>query len=95
MASRMHTTLINVRVEYADDGRCWVLSSKDLPGLLLAGCDIYALLADVPVAIKLLYKLNYQLEVEVAPAEDDGVGRRQEKSPLKPLPRSFVALRAA
>lgn len=94
MASHMHTTLITIRVEYHPDGY-WAISSKDLPGLMLAGRDIGPLVEDVPAAIKLLYKLNYQMDVEVTPVEDDGVNAERVASGFRQLPHAFAALRAA
>lgn len=97
MASRMYSRIIYVKAEFADAGKCWALSSADLPGLLLAGSDLTALLADLPAAIKLLYRLNYQMDVEVAEADQDGrEGAAEREQPAKgsfqPLPRAFVAM---
>lgn len=97
MASRMFSRIINVKAEFANAGKCWALSSPDLPGLLLAGGDLTALLADLPAAIKLLYRLNYQMDVEVVEADQDGregVGDREQSAEgaFKPLPRAFVAM---
>jgi predicted RNase H-like HicB family nuclease len=66
LASSSYASLININVEYDRQGH-WVLSSKDLPGLLLSGKQLDALFNDVPNAIKLLYKLNYQMDVTVNP----------------------------
>ncbi len=97
MASRMYTKLINVKAEYADAGKCWALTSNDLPGLVMAGGDLDALLADLPQAIKLLFRLNYQMDVEVAEVDDDGneFGRGREgvaDSVLRQLPRTYAAV---
>jgi len=97
MASRMYARIINVRAEFADAGKCWALTSDNLPGFLLAGSDLNALLDDVPNAIKLLFRLNYQMDVEVAEVDEDGnnIARPREadaESNLKPLPRAFAAM---
>lgn len=97
IASRMFTKLINVRAEFADAGKCWALTSNNLPGLLLAGGDLAALLADLPNAIKLLFRLNYQMDVDVAEVDEDGseMGRARDSetvSPLRSFPRAFAAV---
>lgn len=96
MASSMFSRLINLSVEYNPDG-CWAISSPDLPGLVLAGKDIAALLDDVPNAIRLLFKLNYQMDVQVARAEEDGPQKpkKAKQAGFIPLPHTFVALHAA
>jgi predicted RNase H-like HicB family nuclease len=95
MSSTMKSHLIEVGIEYHPDG-CWAISSKNLPGLVMAGKDIEALIGDLPNAIKLLYKLNYQLDVQVAIAGEDGASLHEErKSAFIPLPSKFVALSAA
>jgi hypothetical protein len=66
-ASSSYTTLINVQMEFHPEAKRYALTSTDMPGLLLAGSDLPALLADVPAAIKLLYQLNYGMNVEVFP----------------------------
>ena len=61
-----YTTIIAVKEELRIGGY-WVITSSDLPGLLLAGKDITALREDIPVAIKQLFLLNYDMNVFVSP----------------------------
>lgn len=91
----MKSHLIDVSIEYHPDG-CWAITSKNLTGMVLAGKDIQALIADVPNAIKLLYKLNFQQTVEVALADDEVGGLETEvHSAFIPLPHQYVAMSAA
>lgn len=53
------------------EGGYWVVESDDLPGLVLCGKVLKKLIADVPNAIKMLFKLNYGMEVDVNPATSD------------------------
>lgn len=93
MTSSSYTTLINISLEHDKQG-LWVLTSKDLPGLLLAGKELENLFNDVPNAIKLLYQVNYGMNVSVTPVLDDGAGM-QPNHQLIPAPTKFVTLRAA
>lgn len=53
-----------IHVAEASGEGIWILTSDDLPGFFLAGENIDTLKENIPDAIKLLYKLNYQMEVE-------------------------------
>ena len=66
MASCNYTSVISV-CEERRDGGFWVLTSENLAGLLLCGKDLKKLRLDVPAAIKMLFKMNYEMDVEVCP----------------------------
>lgn len=64
MANSDYVGIVRVKEDLRKDGN-WVLTSKDLPGLLLCGNDVNELREDTPTAIKALYKLNYDMDVVV------------------------------
>lgn len=43
----------------------WVITSNDLPGLLLSGKDLKKLVIDMPNVIKSLFKMNFGADVRV------------------------------
>lgn len=86
MADSSYVAVIRVNGEFKDGG--WFITSENLPGLFLAGRDPKALHADLPAVIKTLYKLNYEMDVEVCPAGEPGEGRA--KSTV--LPRTWAAV---
>ncbi len=91
MATSEYARIIRLIIDTHDDG-CYAMTSPSLPGLLLAGKDLNALLMDVPSAIKLLYKLNYQMDVDVRPATEELPRTAKTKpSGWRPLTPSFVA----
>ena len=47
------------------EGGFWTVTSKNLPGLFLGGQDLGPIRHDLPEAIKALFKLNYEMDVEV------------------------------
>ena len=56
--------IIRVSVQRSRDG--WhEATSSDLPGLYVANPDISAVLEDVPLTIKALYKAQFGVDVEV------------------------------
>ena len=60
---------INTYGEFYEDGN-WMITSDDLPGLILAGKDLHALLRDLPKVVKILLEKNYRLtEVKVDRAD--------------------------
>lgn len=89
-ASASHTMLISVQLELHREERMFSITSKDVPGLFMAGCDLLKLAADLPAAIKLLFKLNYNSEVEVFPATEGGQSSAGED--WLPFAPTFVAL---
>ncbi|MGE0278755.1 MAG: hypothetical protein AB7R40_25435 [Nitrospiraceae bacterium] len=56
--------LISVQEDFGD-GAYWTITSKHLPGLFLGGKNLQVLRDDLPAAIKLLFKANYDMDVEV------------------------------
>lgn len=72
MATTTYSCVIRVTEECStEDGtEFWVLTSNDLPGLLLGGRDLDALRADVPDAIRILFRENYGMEVRVLRATE-------------------------
>ena len=69
MANCNYVTVIRVSEEFKEGS--WMITSDNLPGLFLAGGDLPAIRKNVPDAIKLLYKLNYGMKVEVCAAGDE------------------------
>lgn len=69
MANSGYSCVIQVDESYREGGH-WGLTSKNLPGLFLAGKDLNELRADVPNVIKVLFKNNYGLTVEVRAVVD-------------------------
>ena len=69
MANSGYSCFIRVDENYREHGH-WELTSKNLPGLFLAGKDLNALRADVPNVIKVLFKNNYDLVADVRPVVD-------------------------
>lgn len=91
MVSCNYASVIRVSEEM-HEGCYWVLTSGDLAGFLLCGKDIKKLRADIPVAIKTLFKVNYNMDVEVsALAEPSKVVKCKRKSDM-PLPESWAAI---
>lgn len=94
VASSTYSTVISLHIEANREDGFYAISSKDLPGLVLGGKDLFALLKDVPAAIALLFKLNYGLKVQVTPA-DGKIQKTPEPKEWQPLPHTFVAVPAA
>ncbi len=69
MANSAYSTIISVNEAFRE-GEYWVLTSDQLPGLLLSGKNLTELRADIPNVIRLLFKMNYDLEIEVRPIVD-------------------------
>lgn len=67
MGNGKYVGIVSIDEELKSDGN-WVVKSNDLPGLLLWGKDIRALREDIPLAIQTLYRLNFELEVQVSMA---------------------------
>jgi len=65
MATDKYSSVIRVVGALKDDGN-WLMKSNDLPGLLLCGKDLNKLYNDIPGVIKTLFKLNYDMTVDVA-----------------------------
>lgn len=93
VASSTYSTLITLDIEANRDNGFFAITSKNVPGLVLGGTDLFALLKDVPAAIALLFKLNYDLNVRVVPA--DSKIQKTEEPKWQALPHTFVAVPAA
>ena len=69
MANTSYSCVIPVKEEHVTDetgtDHFWVLTSDVLPGFVLGGRDLEALHSDVPDAIRILFKENYGVEVNV------------------------------
>ena len=65
MATTDYQKTINIKTKLNRDDGIIVMTSEDLPGLFLAGKNLLALARDLPPAIKALYRLNYEMDVEV------------------------------
>jgi hypothetical protein len=66
MASETYTSVVRVREELRE-GKFWMLTSEDMPELLLGGKNLDLLRKDVPNVIKMLFKLNSNIDVEIRP----------------------------
>ncbi len=64
MGNTSYSCIINIKEEYREGG-VWSLTSPDLPGLFLAGRELSVLRNDIPKAIQVLFKRNYDMDVEV------------------------------
>lgn len=90
-ASKDFSTIVRVQIGQAPDS-VLLLTSSDLPELFLAGKDLRELLKDVPLAIKLIYKHNYEMDVTVVPAREGGPVEQEREGFL---PSHFVAMPVA
>lgn len=84
MANCNYVGLVKIAGEYSDGA--WVITSENLPGLFLAGSDLDRLRNDVPSAIKMLYRLNYGMDVKVCAAGEPGMRA------AKPMPNTWAAV---
>ena len=84
--------LINVLIEPHKEENMFSVTSRDLPGLFLAGRDLSALVADLPAAIKLLFNLNYQMDVQVFRATEGVKGGQAVTGEWQPMAPKYVAL---
>jgi len=66
MEQTVYPAIVRLDVKLRD-GDFWVITSEDLPGLLLCGKDWKQLFSDVPPAIETLFELNYGLKVQASP----------------------------
>ena len=64
-ATTSYTKTIIVGVQYHATSCLFALTSPQEPGLLLAGKDPSKLLSDVPAVLKALYRVGYNMDVEV------------------------------
>ena len=85
MATKSYSCVIKVDEELRE-GEFWVLTSEDLPGLLLSGRDLDALRADTPEVIKQLFKMNYDMDVSVHPVFDVQTIAKQVVEPYRAPP---------
>ena len=71
-ATSSYSCIIRVVEEHREEegDEFWVITSDDLPGLLLGGRDLEALRADTPEAIRILFDKNYGLDVHVLRATE-------------------------
>ncbi|MCK4710092.1 MAG: hypothetical protein KAU21_15845 [Gammaproteobacteria bacterium] len=94
MASCNYASVIRVQEELRE-GHFWVITSDDLAGLLLCGKEIKKLRADIPSAIKMLFKANYDMDVDVkALAEPAKVVKCKRPSDM-PKPEGWAAVQVA
>lgn len=96
MASSAYSCVIRVSAQQRPTNHepLWILRSEDLPGLLLAGPDLPPLLEDVPAAIRVLFRDNYGMEVEVLRASSPPKMRESEPAPTFTLPAMWTAIPA-
>ena len=80
MASSNYAGEVRISEEFKEGG-FFVLKSEDLSGFLLCGKDIKKLRADIPNAIKLLFKMNYEMDVEVRLLTDPAMLSKCESIP--------------
>lgn len=77
-----------VETKIVEKHGCFYLSSPDMPELHLCADDPRKLAADVPGMIKMLYLLNYKLDVEVT------IEATKALRPARAAPRAETAERA-
>ena len=69
MAKSSYSCVIPVAQEFIKDetgtDKFWTLTSDSLPGFVMGGRDLDALHSDVPDAIRILFKHNYDMDVDV------------------------------
>ncbi len=85
MASKAYSTVIRVNEELRE-GNYWMVTSDDLPGMILGGRDILKLREDVPNVIKSLFELNCGMKVDVYPAV-----KLKEMTSKKPTRQNVVS----
>jgi hypothetical protein len=73
-ASSGYSYLVKIKEDYKEGGY-YMLTSPNLPGFFMGGKNIKKLRTDVPSVIKILFKLNYQLDVHVRPLTDTAPSR--------------------
>ena len=89
MGNKSYVGIVSVQHE-AREGGYWVVTSQDLPGLLLCGKKPEKLASDIPKAISLLFKLNYGMSVDVKPVAD----RFAKTCEARPTPNVWAAVPA-
>ena len=92
MGNSDYVQVVNVQLERKDGGY-WVVSSKELPGLLLSGKLLKKLIGDIPNAIKILFKLNYEMDVEVKMSSEHP-RTASSHEPIDKMPETWVAYSA-
>ena len=93
-ATASYSCLIRVEEEHHTDeeDEFWTLTSEDLPGFLLGGRDIESLRADIPVAIRAIFKHNYDMEVNVLRVtEPQNIAQNIPEADLAP-PKAWTAI---
>lgn len=69
MAKSSYSCVIPVTQECIKDetgtDEFWTLTSDSLPGFVMGGRDLEAMHSDVPDAIRILFKHNYDMDVDV------------------------------
>lgn len=85
MTGLQKSFLIYTTQKQKEDG-FWTITSDELPGLFLAGKDLFSISAEVPEAIKLLFSLNYNMSVDVKMAIDP-IARG-----VPPVPEEYFAI---
>ncbi len=91
MASCNYAAVIRVDETFRKGGY-WLLTSNDLPGFVLCGKDIKTLRDDVPAAIKILVKANYDMDVEVRPLIQPSEMVKCKEGVDMPLPEAWTAV---
>lgn len=90
MGNSSYVQVVNVQC-IRQDGGYWVVSSDELPGLLLCGKVLKKLIEDVPNSIRLLFKLNYKMEVDIIAAADDPRMVGHHETDRQSMPKRWVA----
>ena len=81
-------SVIEICIE--DKGSHLYASSKDVPGLYLAGQTPEELLEKIIPAVKLLFKLNRDIDVEVLPAIEPALFPQRPTAALRAPVSKFV-----
>ena len=102
MAKRSYSCVIPVKEEHVTDDsgteHFWILTSDILPGFVLGGRDLEALHNDVPDAIRILFKEEYAMDVDVYRVTKPQHIRHDDPDPVmhgEPAAWTAVPLKAA
>ena len=90
VASSQYATTVMTEVLISRVDGSYAIVSEQLPGLFLSGKDLSALLADVPSAIKMLYRLDCGMDVQVVPVAEEANERTNDQ--WANLSSKFVAI---
>ena len=98
MATTAYSCVIPVKEEHVTDeyggDDFWMLTSDVLPGFVLGGRDLDAVHADMPDAIRILFKENYGMDVDVRRVTTPESLKEGSRAPLAPKAWTAIPLAA-